>query len=129
MIQIPNQLLMKTMTKFESYLSTPILYLLTLACLQVLYCLINNCNLSMQSCFCLWRINHLLIYLFKRVCTSKQQVYLTKFFFFLIFQIQIFGFNSQLYSNFSEALHRAQGIVAISLLMQVSYILIRTYHR
>ncbi|XP_049861273.1 carbonic anhydrase-related protein 10 [Schistocerca gregaria] len=34
-------------------------------------------------------------------------------------EIQIFGFNSQLYSNFSEALHKAQGIVAISLLLQL----------
>lgn len=34
-------------------------------------------------------------------------------------EIQIFGFNSQLYSNFSEALYRAQGIVAISLLLQL----------
>lgn len=36
-----------------------------------------------------------------------------------LLQIQIFGFNSQLYSNFSEALHKAQGIVSISLLLQV----------
>lgn len=35
------------------------------------------------------------------------------------FQIQIFGFNSQLYTNFSEAMHKAQGIVVISLLLQV----------
>lgn len=34
-------------------------------------------------------------------------------------QLQIFGFNSQLYNNFSDALHRAQGIVAVSLLLQV----------
>ncbi|XP_033212873.1 carbonic anhydrase-related protein 10 [Belonocnema kinseyi] len=34
-------------------------------------------------------------------------------------EIQIFGFNSQLYANFSDALHRAQGIVAVSLLLQV----------
>lgn len=39
---------------------------------------------------------------------------------FSSFQMQIFGFNSQLYNNFSEALHRAQGIVAVSLLLQVS---------
>ncbi|GBP81646.1 Putative carbonic anhydrase-like protein 1 [Eumeta japonica] len=37
----------------------------------------------------------------------------------LLFQIQIFGFNSQLYSNFSEALHKAQGVVSISLLLQL----------
>lgn len=36
------------------------------------------------------------------------------------FQIQIFGFNSQLYTNFSEALHKAQGIVVVSLLLQVN---------
>ncbi|XP_073997738.1 carbonic anhydrase-related protein B isoform X3 [Rhodnius prolixus] len=34
-------------------------------------------------------------------------------------EIQIFGFNSQLYSNFSEAIHRSQGIVAISVLLQL----------
>ncbi|XP_068907434.1 carbonic anhydrase-related protein 10 isoform X1 [Tenebrio molitor] len=34
-------------------------------------------------------------------------------------EIQIFGFNSQLYTNFSEALHKAQGIVVISLLLQM----------
>lgn len=34
-------------------------------------------------------------------------------------EIQIFGFNSQLYNNFSEALHKAQGIVAVSLLLQL----------
>ncbi|CAG5102018.1 Similar to CA10: Carbonic anhydrase-related protein 10 (Bos taurus), partial [Cotesia congregata] len=34
-------------------------------------------------------------------------------------EIQIFGFNSQLYSNFSDALHRPQGIVAVSLLLQL----------
>lgn len=34
-------------------------------------------------------------------------------------EIQIFGFNSQLYGNFTEALHRAQGIVGISLLLQL----------
>lgn len=35
-------------------------------------------------------------------------------------QIQIFGYNSQLYTNFSDAMHRAQGIVAVSILLQVS---------
>ena len=34
-------------------------------------------------------------------------------------QLQIFGFNSQLYNNFTDALQRAQGIVAVSLLLQV----------
>ncbi|KAF3424697.1 hypothetical protein E2986_13587 [Frieseomelitta varia] len=34
-------------------------------------------------------------------------------------ELQIFGFNSQLYNNFTDALQRAQGIVAVSLLLQV----------
>lgn len=34
-------------------------------------------------------------------------------------QIQIFGYNSQLYSNFSDALNRAQGIVGVAVLLQV----------
>ncbi|XP_046395277.1 carbonic anhydrase-related protein 10-like [Ischnura elegans] len=34
-------------------------------------------------------------------------------------EIQIYGFNSQLYRNFSESLHKAQGIVGISLLLQL----------
>ncbi|KOX75822.1 Putative carbonic anhydrase-like protein 2 [Melipona quadrifasciata] len=34
-------------------------------------------------------------------------------------RLQIFGFNSQLYNNFTDALQRAQGIVAVSLLLQV----------
>ncbi|XP_034935669.1 carbonic anhydrase-related protein 10 isoform X2 [Chelonus insularis] len=34
-------------------------------------------------------------------------------------EIQIFGFNSELYNNYSDALHRPQGTVAISLLLQV----------
>ncbi|XP_071452823.1 carbonic anhydrase-related protein 10 [Hetaerina americana] len=34
-------------------------------------------------------------------------------------EIQIFGFNSQLYRNFSESLHKAQGIVGVSLLLQL----------
>lgn len=34
-------------------------------------------------------------------------------------QIQIFGYNSQLYSNFSEALYRAQGIVGLAVLLQL----------
>jgi hypothetical protein len=36
-----------------------------------------------------------------------------------VFQIQLLGFNSQLYNNFSDALNRAQGIVGVSLLLQV----------
>lgn len=38
-------------------------------------------------------------------------------------QIQIFGYNSQLYANFSDALNRAQGIVGVSILLQVSLVL------
>ncbi|XP_011307859.1 carbonic anhydrase-related protein 10 [Fopius arisanus] len=34
-------------------------------------------------------------------------------------EIQIFGFNSDLYNNFSDAVNRPQGIVAVSLLLQV----------
>ncbi|XP_059485207.1 carbonic anhydrase-related protein 10-like isoform X2 [Neocloeon triangulifer] len=34
-------------------------------------------------------------------------------------EIQLLGFNSQLYSNFSDALNRAQGIVGVSLLLQL----------
>ncbi|XP_066155746.1 carbonic anhydrase-related protein 10-like [Euwallacea fornicatus] len=34
-------------------------------------------------------------------------------------EIQIFGFNSQLYANFSEAQRKAQGIVVVSLLLQL----------
>lgn len=39
---------------------------------------------------------------------------------FLFFQLQLYGYNSQLYQNFSEAATRSQGLVAISLLVQVS---------
>lgn len=42
-----------------------------------------------------------------------------KFIFIRFLQIQIFGYNSQLYSNFSDAIFRAQGIVAVSVLLQV----------
>jgi len=59
-----------------------------------------------------------------RVCNITANMNISIFFYPLFFQIQVFGFNSQLYSNFSEALHRAQGIVAISLLLQVSYCLL-----
>ncbi|XP_026468372.1 carbonic anhydrase-related protein 10-like isoform X2 [Ctenocephalides felis] len=34
-------------------------------------------------------------------------------------EIQIYGYNSQLYTNFTEALSRAQGIVGVSLLLQL----------
>jgi len=46
-------------------------------------------------------------------------IHLNFFIFFTIFQLQMFGFNSQLYSNFSEAVYRSHGIVAISILLQV----------
>lgn len=54
--------------------------------------------------------------LYKR---KKEKKYFHDPFSFFPTQIQIFGFNSQLYNNFSEALHRAQGIVGVSLLLQV----------
>ncbi|XP_052873571.1 carbonic anhydrase-related protein 10 [Anopheles cruzii] len=34
-------------------------------------------------------------------------------------EIQIFGYNSQLYANFSDALYRAQGIVGVAILLQL----------
>lgn len=34
-------------------------------------------------------------------------------------QLQVLGFNSQLYANFSEALDKAYGLVGISILLQV----------
>jgi len=54
------------------------------------------------------------------VCNIAANMNILVFFILCFFHIQVFGFNSQLYSNFSEALHRAQGIVAMSLLLQVS---------
>lgn len=35
-------------------------------------------------------------------------------------QLQIFGYNSQLYTNFTDSMNRAQGIVGISVLLQVN---------
>lgn len=35
------------------------------------------------------------------------------------FQIQLYGFNAELYHNMSEAQHKSQGIVGISLMVQV----------
>lgn len=35
-------------------------------------------------------------------------------------QIQLYGFNAELYHNMSEAQHKSQGIVGISLMVQVS---------
>ena len=34
-------------------------------------------------------------------------------------EIQLYGFNAELYHNMSEAQHKSQGIVAISLMLQV----------
>ncbi|XP_047478474.1 carbonic anhydrase 7-like [Penaeus chinensis] len=34
-------------------------------------------------------------------------------------ELQVYGFNSQLFSNFSEAVNRAHGVVAISVLLQL----------
>ncbi len=62
--------------------------------------------------------------------SSFYQPFFFFFFFFLVFlffaeksylflQLQLHGYNSQLYRNFSEAATRAQGLVAISLLVQV----------
>lgn len=39
---------------------------------------------------------------------------------FFLLQIQIYGFNAELYHNMSEAQHKSQGLVAISLMVQVS---------
>jgi len=35
------------------------------------------------------------------------------------FQIQIYGFNKELYHNMSEAQHKSQGIVGLSLMVQI----------
>lgn len=35
------------------------------------------------------------------------------------FQIQLYGFNKELYHNMSEAQHKSQGIVGISLMIQI----------
>lgn len=34
-------------------------------------------------------------------------------------QIQLYGFNKELYHNMSEAQHKSQGIVGISLMIQI----------
>lgn len=36
-----------------------------------------------------------------------------------LFQIQVYGYNAELYHNMSEAQHKSQGLVAISLMVQV----------
>lgn len=38
----------------------------------------------------------------------------------ILLQIQVYGFNAELYHNMSEAQHKSQGLVAISLMVQVS---------
>lgn len=40
------------------------------------------------------------------------------------FQLQIFSFNSQLFANYSDAVQRSHGIVVLSLLVQVRYVVI-----
>lgn len=35
-------------------------------------------------------------------------------------ELQIFGYNSALYTNFTDSMNRAQGIVGISVLLQVN---------
>lgn len=37
----------------------------------------------------------------------------------MLFQIQIYGFNKELYHNMSEAQHKSQGIVGLSLMVQI----------
>lgn len=37
------------------------------------------------------------------------------------FQIQLYGYNTDLYSNMSEAQMKSQGIVGVSLMVQVSF--------
>lgn len=37
----------------------------------------------------------------------------------IYFQIQLYGFNKELYHNMSEAQHKSQGVVGISLMVQV----------
>lgn len=46
-------------------------------------------------------------------------VYLFIFVLFSSSQIQLYGFNKELYHNMSEAQHKAQGIVGISLMVQI----------
>lgn len=44
----------------------------------------------------------------------------SNFFVAFLLQIQVYGFNAELYHNMSEAQHKSQGLVAISLMVQVS---------
>jgi hypothetical protein len=48
---------------------------------------------------------------------------------FSLLQIQIYGFNAELYHNMSEAQHKSQGLVAISLMVQVSEFFIERSRR
>lgn len=47
--------------------------------------------------------------------------FIFKYIFFIhtLKQIQLYGFNKELYHNMSEAQHKAQGIVGISLMVQI----------
>lgn len=42
-------------------------------------------------------------------------------------QIQLYGFNKELYHNMSEAQHKSQGIVGISLMVQVNFFIIKNW--
>lgn len=54
------------------------------------------------------------------VCVCNAIDYILYFirFIFLV-QIQLYGFNKELYHNMSEAQHKSQGIVGISLMVQI----------
>ena len=43
------------------------------------------------------------------------------YFEFFHFQIQVYGYNSQLYKNFTQAAGQVYGVVGIAVLIQVSY--------
>lgn len=50
---------------------------------------------------------------------TNMLTYLFTLFFTFASQIQLYGFNKELYHNMSEAQHKAQGIVGISLMVQI----------
>lgn len=56
-------------------------------------------------------------------CSLKQNMFACLFIYLFIYlstsQIQLYGFNAELYHNMSEAQHKAQGIVGISLMVQI----------
>lgn len=54
-----------------------------------------------------------------RISFCFHQIMMKLYLISCIRQIQIFGYNSQLYTNFTESLNRAQGIIGISVLLQV----------